>query len=156
MEGSLRAERFRWVSFEEDPTDHGFITHHRDEPLPIARTAQNYHFFHWNGESAQFELNYTGSAEVVHLLDLHLAADERLRAAGKPPRPISYYDKSGGFYDAVIVLDVNDVEKNKVFGPKHIAVFQTADGSSKPFAEAIDAIYCLGLPLAPDQAPAVE
>jgi hypothetical protein len=146
MEGSPRAERYCLRSFEEDQTDHGFMTHHQEEPLQIERSYKNAHFFHWNTAHDRFELNYTGSAEVVHLLDVHLLVDARLQEDGRPARPISFYKDSGEFYDSVVVHDVAVVD-GKNFGPKHVAVFQPIQEDEKPFAVPIDDIYCLGLPL---------
>jgi hypothetical protein len=145
MEGSPQQERYCLKSFEEDPTDHGYITRHRDEPLRISRTAENDHFFLWNSGTDRFELNYTGSAEIVNLLDVHLLADAVLKEAGKPARSISLYEVSGDFHDSVVVHDIA-VVAGKNFGPKHVAVFQPVGEDKTPFALAIDDIYCLGLP----------
>jgi hypothetical protein len=147
MEGSPQEVRYSLKSFEEDPIDHGYITRHRDEddPLPIGRTAENDHFFMWNSGTERFELNYTGSAEIVNLLDVHLQVDARLREDGKPPRLISLYDTSGRFYESVVVHDVAVIKGGRS-GPKHVAVFRPAADNERPFPLLIDDIYCLGLP----------
>jgi hypothetical protein len=149
MEGSPRQERYCLKSFEEDPTEHGYITRHRDEddPLLISRTDENDHFFLWNSGTDRFELNYTGSAEIVNLLDVHLLADTRLKEEGRPARSISLYEVSGTFHESVVVHDIAVVE-GKNFGPKHVAVFQPVGADQTPFALPIDDIYCLGLPKA--------
>jgi|GEM_PF-3970656 len=144
MAGSPKAERYCNRTYENDPTDHGFIVRRRETPKRIERTAMNDHFFLWNNENRRYELIYQGSADIISLLRLHRSVDKQLVKAGEERRALSFFNVHGEFFDRVfadaVVMNV-DMEDT---GHMHTAMFDTEDGNT--FATAIDYIYCLGLP----------
>jgi hypothetical protein len=140
MEGRPRFERYCIRTYEDDPTDHGFMTRHRDKSEAVERNDRNDHFFVWNAQDGQFELIYHGSAEIAGMMELHR---EQGRQSGFSKRPLSFFDIGGHFYDSVTLHSLKDVTPDSALRHNHSAIFQTADGELFPIA--VDAIYCLGL-----------
>jgi len=140
----------RFIDFSKDDCHEGWFLSRNpsDEPIAIARTAENSHLFLYrkrNGDPTRFEVKYRHSADIVSELETFKPRPDEMVSR----HHFAFYDVYGNFYDnARLVALSNHSYVAGALLHRHTAIFhfdKTSEAPGMTLAIPIDDIYNLAL-----------